>query len=302
MSNAGKATPLTNDPSAGEEDERFCFVFICQQGDLEAKALLLAASLRRHLPQMHEIVAALPGPEALWGTPSPAILDALERLSVTTVATVNRISPDYPIGNKIDCLTVGTSCRRIVFLDTDMLLLRSVNLGGLKGPRLGAVPASAAHVRQEDWARFYADCGLPQPQPEMRTLVSNELTAPYFNSGFLVMESGLASALADQWSECAIRLLGRSDLPQVVRSRFLDQVALPLAAARLGIEITPLAKDWNFPSWAMRIGDAPPPAFFHYQALGRLLRERPTEEMFLSLMETEPRLGDAILELVGIHR
>ena len=47
---------------------RYCFVFVCQQGDLELKARLLAASLRHFLRCDFELVAALPTPDA--GCPS----------------------------------------------------------------------------------------------------------------------------------------------------------------------------------------------------------------------------------------
>jgi hypothetical protein len=41
---------------------KYCFVFICQQGELEIKASLLAASLHRYLQCDHELVAAIPRP------------------------------------------------------------------------------------------------------------------------------------------------------------------------------------------------------------------------------------------------
>ena len=74
----------------------------------------------------------------------------------------------------------------------------------------------------------------------MRTLLSDEPTPPYFNAGFISVEAGLAADFADAWSHCAGTLLAE-DLPPRVRRRFLDQVSLPLAAARLGLEIQSLA-------------------------------------------------------------
>lgn len=276
------------------EDERFCFVFVCQQGELEAKAMLLAASLRRFLPPGHELVAALPTPASRWGSPSPATLAGLQRLSVRTTQIVNWVSPDYPIGNKIDCLAVETTCRRTVFLDSDMLLLRPVDLAPLTSARLAAVPASAAHVGQDDWARFYRACGLPPPAVVTRTLLSGEPTPPYFNSGFVSADRAIASALADEWNECATRLLAGGDLPRSVRHRFLDQVTLPIAAARLGVDIVPLPPEWNFPSWGMKIGDGPLPTFFHYQRLARLLDETAPRETFLSLLASEHDVAEAV--------
>jgi hypothetical protein len=282
-----------SDPEVSADDT-FCFVFVCQQGELEAKAVLLAASLRRPLPSGAELVAALPTPRSRWGSPSPETFAILRRLSVRTVEIVNRVSPDYPIGNKIDCLAVETACRRTVFLDTDMLLLRPADLAPLADARIAAVPASGAHVGLDDWAIFYRACGLPPPSASARTLLSGEVTPPYFNSGFVAVESALAPALADAWSECAAQLLAGGDLPAKVRDRFLDQITLPIAAARLGVDIRPLPPEWNFPSWGMRIGDGAVPAFFHYQRMVRLLRETATKTMFRSLLESEPGLADLI--------
>lgn len=275
----------------GLAPERVCFVFVCQQGELEAKAVLLAASLRRHLPRTHDLVAALPTPESRWGRPAPETLTALERLSVRTAEIINRVSPDYPIGNKLDCLAVKTDCQRLVFLDTDMLLLRPVDLAPLADARLAATPASHAHVEADDWARFYRACGLPPPRLAMRTLLSDESTPPYFNAGFISVEAGLAADLADAWSHCAGTLLA-DDLPPRVRRRFLDQVSLPLAAARLGLEIQSLAATWNFPSWDLKIGDGPLPAFYHYQQLGRLLEESATRVAFRQLLSAAPDVGE----------
>ncbi|HEY6853265.1 MAG TPA: hypothetical protein VI139_03390, partial [Gemmatimonadales bacterium] len=68
---------------------RYCFAFVCQAGELEPKALLLAASLRRHLRCEHELVAAIPQPESAWGKPGAATLDALRRMGVRFAAIEN---------------------------------------------------------------------------------------------------------------------------------------------------------------------------------------------------------------------
>ena len=80
---------------------KYCFVFVCQQGELEIKSALLAASLKHFLRCRHELVAALPEPEAVWGRPSDATLALLDQLGVRQVPINNPISPDYPIGNKL---------------------------------------------------------------------------------------------------------------------------------------------------------------------------------------------------------
>lgn len=280
------------------EDEPICFAFVCQSGMLEAQALLLAASLRRFMPPCHDIVAAVPQPADCWGSPASSTLVALESYGVRCATIANRISPDYPIGNKIDCLTVRTTCRSLVFLDSDVMLLRAADVADLAAGSIAAVPASFTHVTQEDWRRFYSVCGVSAPDTGMRTLVSEEWTPPYFNSGVVKVDSAVASDLASAWSECALRLLALEDLPGPVRRRFLDQISLPIAAAALGRPIAPLASDWNFPSWSWSLADRPRPALFHYQQLSRLLEDGPAKEVFAELVAADDAIADAILATV----
>lgn len=275
-----------------------CFVFVCQAGPLETKSLLLAASLRRHLSPDHDLVAAVPQPEERWGRVSPDTLAALHRHSVRVAPIVNRVAPDYPIGNKVDCLAVPTDRAKVVFIDTDMLVLRDADFASLRDVAIGAVPASFAPFPAEIWERCYRACDLSAPVASMRTLVSDEPTPPYFNSGFVLVDRDHGAALAEAWADCARRVLALDDLPAALRDRFLDQVTLPIAAARLGTAITPLPPEWNFPSWSRTIDQGPVPAFFHYQDVPRLMREPVTQEALFALIEADGGVAQAIYAAV----
>ena len=56
----------------GEAAARYAFVFVCQAGEWETKALLLAGSLRRQLGACVDLIAAVPEPEGFWGRLSAA--------------------------------------------------------------------------------------------------------------------------------------------------------------------------------------------------------------------------------------
>lgn len=275
--------------------ESLCFAFVCQQGDLEIKACLLAASLRHFLGPDHDLVAAVPHPEDRWGSIPAATLATLKRYGVRAVAVHNPISPHYPIGNKVGCLAIDTVCKRIVFLDSDILLLRAANLRLLYQAPIAAVPASHLPFGIGEWDGFYRACGVRPGAGRMQTLVSGQQTLPYFNSGFLSVQRTLAPRLAEQWSDCARRLLGHDGLPRTVRERFLDQVSLPIAAQRMGYEITALGPEWNFPSWNWAIDRQDCPSFYHYQHLGRLMREEAAEVVFWSIIEADHVLADAVI-------
>src|SRR6266498_3081084 len=94
----------------------YCFVFVCQEGELTIQSLLLAASLKQFLRCDHELVAAVPGPVDRWGTPPVAALAMLRELGVRMVSITNPLDDDYPIGNKLACLDVETQADKVVFL------------------------------------------------------------------------------------------------------------------------------------------------------------------------------------------
>ena len=104
--------------------KKYGFVFICQQGELEIKSMLLATSLKRYLRCEYELVAAIPEPATRWGSISKNTLDLIQTLGVRTAPVINRINENYPIGNKVACLGIETQAEKIVFLDSDILCLR----------------------------------------------------------------------------------------------------------------------------------------------------------------------------------
>src|SRR5688572_15672890 len=109
----------------GEIAARYAFVFVCQAGEWEIKALLLAGSLRRQLGACVDLIAAVPEPESVWGRLSAATVSMLARLNVRVVSVTNPVSQDFPHGNKIACLSVQHDRPKLVFLDSDILCLRA---------------------------------------------------------------------------------------------------------------------------------------------------------------------------------
>ncbi|MET0569490.1 MAG: hypothetical protein ABWZ74_10475, partial [Hyphomicrobiaceae bacterium] len=103
--------------------ERTAFVFVCQAGEWEVKAALLAASLRRQYGDDIELIAAIPQPREIWGTVAPVTTALLEQLRVRHVPITNPIDTAFAHANKIACLGVETAAAKIVFLDSDMLCL-----------------------------------------------------------------------------------------------------------------------------------------------------------------------------------
>lgn len=262
---------------------RFTFTFICQRGALEAKAVLLAASLRRQLAAPADVVACLPMPEAVWGRPSRHTLRALDTLEVVTAPVRNLIADAYPIGNKIACLdppaSHGVPPDRIVFLDTDILCTAPFVPDRELAADFAAKPVDFATFTggPAAWARLYRLFGLPEPARRVVATVSREETWPYFNAGVIGVRAD--AGLAPAWAECCRRIDAEEWVP--ARRPHLDQIALPIAAALCGLDVTPLDERLNYPAHLRPLRPALP-VLCHYhrpdivaeeQALSGLVRD-----------------------------
>lgn len=268
------------------------FAFICQGGVLEAKSLLLAASIRYFTGDTHELTAAIPGPADLWPQPESATLAALESLNVRAERIENAVAPDFPYGNKMQCLSLPMRCSVQAYIDSDILMMRDFGQDALPTRPVCAVPASFGIADESEWERFYAEFQLDLPVRRLSALISRQSTPPYFNGGLIAVRG--MPALAESWAECCRRLRALPGIRAEIRERFLDQVALPIAAARLGADIYPLTLQWNFPSWNLALGDGPTPIFFHYQTPERLLRETRTADTVKVVCDAYPQARAAI--------
>jgi hypothetical protein len=240
---------------------RHAFVFVCQAGELEIKALLLAASLKRFLRCDFELIAALPTPASTWGELAPETRALLQVLGVRIEPIVNPIDPDYRIGNKLACFDVPTRAERIVFLDSDILCLRDFGEPDSLRVPFAAKPADLRTFAAgaEAWQPLYAAAGVELPQLRLPTTVSGEFGLAYFNSGVIFADA--ASGLGKAWTECARTIL---QVPSMREQRhWLDQVSLAIAVHKLGLAYSGLDERFNFPAHLKPVPDELP-FFCHY--------------------------------------
>jgi hypothetical protein len=285
---------------------------------LERKALLLAASLKRHLPSEHELIAAVPVPAEIWQTPDRRTIDLLEHLGCRTVPIVNEIDCSYEIGNKVSCLRVATRAERLIFVDTDMLLVG--DLGRERGPELAcgefaesvepvegrspepvegrlfelpfsAKPADVCRVfGNGHWRRAYGAVGLKPPVGRVATTIYGQLAPPYFNAGFISVDP--RSGFGDVWLDCCRRIDRKWGIR--LKRPHLDQIALPVAVEKLGLRYECLGQRYNFPVHLKPIDAANPPLFAHYHSARVLRREPLLVEQVLSLCDEVPGLADSL--------
>ena len=248
------------------------------------KGLLLAVSLRKHWPATIDLVACVPA-NSEFRRLSTTAARTLDVLGVRLASVFNPIGADYPIANKMLCLDVQTDANRIIFLDSDILALANTSeqeLGAIFGTGFVAKAADVASFNGDRfmWQYIYRTCASTMPNFEVVATTSGEFMPPYFNAGVIAVDA--KSGFSQLWSDCAKRIDKMRDIPS--RRPHLDQIALPVAAAKSAAPINLLDENWNFPA---HLRPVPPivPKLCHYH--------------WPEVIEREPTLLDAVDDLVA---
>lgn len=267
----------------------YCFVFVCQQGELEIKALLLAASLKRFLRCRYELVAAIPIPEQQWGSVSDSTLEILAGIGVRRVFIQNPFGTAYPIGNKIPCLGIETSADKIIFLDSDILCLREFRHKARFDIPFNVKPADMATFTTDVgvWRKVYASCGLALPEARVFTTVSGELLPPYFNAGVIAIHKN--PDFSTDWIACCRAIETNADIPKTPRS--LDQIALPVALAKSLLPFDCLDESYNYPAHLKALSYKTLPIFCHYHSPSVIDREPLLKMVVGELLKAYPKLA-----------
>ena len=208
----------------------------------------------------------------------------LREWGVRVVEVTNDIDPNYPIGNKVSCMRVATDADRIVFVDSDVVLVRDfVDVSRLSGA-FAAKPADLAHaIGMLQWRRMYAACGAKSPEGRVVSTLFGQTLLPYFNAGFIAADR--RANLGDAWLACCRRINAMWGVR--FKHPHLDQMALPVAVQKLGLEYDCLDERYNYPAHLKAIDRQAAPLFVHYHGPHVLRRE--------------PSLCDLASQLCGDH-
>ncbi len=275
------------------------FIFVCQQGELEIKALLLAASLVQNLRGDYELIAAVPHAiEKL----DPETLALLTRLRVRLEPIQNPLAADYPIGNKLACLDIETQGKWRVFLDSDMLCLTPINvLDFFKKNALYAKPADAFTLGKAiDWQAVYQKFSLVLPSRRFQASVTGETMLPYFNAGFIAVPP--AWDFAKTWINTAQAIDADTNISN--KRPWLDQMALPIALAVGKHDYHCIDERFNYPAHLKPLNQAVFFCHYHYphvisreprlqHTLDRLLAKYPSLKKRIENFDTWQTVLDA---------
>jgi hypothetical protein len=234
--------------------QKYAFVFVCQAGRLEIGALLLAASLKRYLKCDYELIAAIPTPENIMGSPNPLSIKLLEEMGVRIVNIHNKIVSNnrrqswHLITNKMYCLKIPTGADKLIFLDSDFLCCND-----FKGDSRFSIPfnarlaiGSGARGYEGKWYKFYETVNTSMPLNRIRVEDGDHFryVPPSFNSGFIAVNTDRATDLANCWFECWEAF----DRKGVVRSRpyHIGQYSLSVAVVKMGMPFEIIERSWIF--------------------------------------------------------
>lgn len=275
---------------SGGTQPSVCIVFVCQAGELELKGALLAASLRRAgVGDGVELTAAVPD-ESVWGPLSGATRSLLDALGARVEPIESPFGADYPIGNKIAALGVPTRAPVTAFLDSDILCLRPLDAGALATRGLLAKPADFRTFGGDgdEWPAVYRLFGVEPPAARVVSTLGNEEMPPYFNAGVVAARDG--AAFSRCWLETARTIDG--DVRIANKRPWLDQVALPVAAALLGYELESLTEDLNYPVHERCLDERHAPTLCHYHWPEVVEQEAGLSKLVDDLSREHPALRD----------
>lgn len=195
------------------------------------------------------------------GTVASLTQKFLSQLHVRIEPIENPVGLDYPTANKLACFSLPTTRRMRIFVDSDLLCLKPFNPDELHGGCLNAKPADlATWGTEEQWKIAYQAVGESFPAHALvRATVSGELMRPYFNAGFIAVDSVLDFGQA--WIQSARAIEKQTEITN--KRPWLDQIALPIAAVRLGVGFHCLTEHFNFPAHLKPLDPGSLPAFCH---------------------------------------
>jgi predicted ATPase len=119
---------------------------------------------------------------------------------------------------------------------------------------------------------------------------------PYFNSGVIAVQKGLG--FADVWAECCRTIDAETSITN--KRPWLDQIALPIAVAKLNLAYECLDERFNYPAHLKPLPKSPDsskPFLCHYHSPSVLRREPQLNQLVMELVETYPILKTRLLDL-----
>ncbi|WP_289042464.1 hypothetical protein [uncultured Aliiroseovarius sp.] len=236
--------------------------YIVEPPEYEIMACNLLASIRTHFPATVKAVGYCP--EHRYHELHPAVLRAHDMMGaeVRTFSTKDRFNPAYPHGNKILAAVEKRDTAFSMFVDSDVLFIRDNTPDNIvqSGRVSCSMAASMLWGDQSVWDVIYGALNMPIP-PERYPLMrrSKGAVIPYFSAGLVAFPERDAGRgrFADVWYDTARIVDGIDTLEK--RRPYLDQMTLPAAIRRAGLDWNILPEEQHFILGGKLRGEPLPP-------------------------------------------
>ncbi len=263
---------------------KFCFVFICQKGELELKSMLLATSLRENIRGDYELVAAVPEPKSKWGEISAVTKKMIKQLDIRIENIRNEVDINYPIGNKVSCFKVKTNADKIIFLDSDIICMKPFLPKEHFNEQFCAKPVDKHWFNE--WKHVYELFEIPYPKERFETTIDKKKILPYFNAGLIVVDNNIK--FSEEWIKCCKIIDEAKNITD--KRPWLDQIALPIVVKKKQLKCKILDNKYNYPIHELVPIKSEIPFFCHYHYRYKIFQEKNVFKYMEYLIKKYPLL------------
>ena len=211
------------------------FAMVADGERLIYDSFLLYCSIKYQMPDAH-IIIGIPADNEK----SLAIFDNtdVEKIDLPIPEMIKDDGGKYRFSNKVRLISLLGN-EPAFLCDSDMLMIKPLPMKYFKTMEMAAAPDDRLSWNG-DWEMVYNMFNVPLPKHRVLTTITKELSFPYYNSGFVYTSN--PKLFGEKWFEITSEIV-KSNIPR--KYPFADQIALPVAAAAVNLEIHRLDDCFN---------------------------------------------------------
>lgn len=225
--------------------------FIVEPPIYQHLACYLAASIKEQFDEPIALIGYCPSNK--MEELDPKVRGVLEKLGVElrSFETAGRFNPEYPHGNKILACLEKRDTPYSGFVDSDVLFIRKNSIKNILSPgKISLTPAASIYWAPRSlWPTIYQEFDLEVPKDRIYLMrQNNRQKIPYFSSGFLTFPEQKLPDVGKRFPEIWMETAQRIDTIQSLEKKrpYLDQMSLPIAILRAGLERNLMAEEQHF--------------------------------------------------------
>jgi hypothetical protein len=170
-----------------------------------------------------------------------------------TTRAVTRFTAESHNANKLSQLESEAlhTAEYVVLCDCDLVFCANIS-DWITGSSIRARTPSYAGLTPKQWSQLFQTANLDMPHSTVRAVLEGRPTLPtYCNGALYIIPQPILQQLRPLWPKWARWLFRRPELvkrlPTSIQQVAMDQVALTLSCAELGLSIDHLPVEVNFP-------------------------------------------------------